>query len=88
LGWMCPIFKKKDPMIISNYHPITLINTDYKLLTKVLALQLSDYTRNLIYSDQVGFIPKRSIFDHICLAKAVINYADITEENGAIVVLN
>jgi hypothetical protein len=88
LGWMCPVFKKKDPTIISNYRPITLMNTDYKLLTKVLALQLSDYARNLIHSDQAGFIPKRSIFDHIRLVKAVINYADITEENGAIVALD
>ena len=88
LGWMCPVFKKKDPTIISNYRPITLMNTDYKLLTKVLALQLSDYARNLIHSDQAGFIPKRSIFDHIHLAKAVINYADITKENGAIVALD
>jgi len=43
LGWMCPLFKKKDPTEISNYQPITLINTDYKLLTKILALQLSDH---------------------------------------------
>jgi hypothetical protein len=88
LGWMCPIFKKKDPTEISNYRPITLINTDYKLLTKILALQLSDHVRDLIHSDQAGFIPKRSIFDHIRLAKAVINYAEIAGEDGAIVALD
>lgn len=25
LGWMCPIYKKKDPTEISNYRPITLL---------------------------------------------------------------
>ena len=42
-GWMCPLFKKKDPTDIRNYHPITILNTDYKLLTKVLAIQLIDH---------------------------------------------
>ena len=37
LGWMCLIYKKKDRTEISNYGPITLLNTDYKLLTKVTA---------------------------------------------------
>ena len=88
LGWMCPIYKKKDPTEISNYRLITLLNTDYKLLTKVLAIQLMDHIEALIHKDQAGFIPNRSITDHIRLAKAIINYAEITEENGVIVALD
>ncbi len=37
-GWMCPIYKKNDRNEISNYRPITILNSDYKILTKVLAL--------------------------------------------------
>ena len=88
LGWMCPIYKKKDRSDISNYRPITLLNTDYKLLTKTLALQLMNHIKNLIHPDQAGFIPGRSIFDHIKLAEAIICYAEIAEENGAIVALD
>ena len=88
LGWMCPIYKKKDPTEISNYRPITLMNTDYKLLTKVLALQLSPSITSLVHEDQAGFIPKRSIFNHIRLAKSIINYAEVMEENGAIIALD
>ena len=87
-GWMCPLFKKKDPTDICNYRPITLLNTDYKLLTKVLALELLDHVSQLIHPDQAGFIPNRSIFDHIRLAKAILNYAEITEEDGAILALD
>ena len=87
-GWMCPLFKKKDPTDISNYRPITVLNTDYKLLTKVLALQLVEHADTLIHEDQAGFIPKRSIFNHIRLAKAIITYAETAEEDGAIIALD
>ena len=42
----------------------------------------------MIHDNQAGFIPKRSIFNHIRLAKAIISYAGITEENGAILALD
>jgi ribonuclease HI len=87
-GWMCPIFKKKDPTDISNYRPITVLNTDYKILTKTLGLQLLEPADKMIHEDQAGFMPGRSIFNHIRLAKAIISYADISEEDGAIVALD
>jgi len=85
---MCPLFKKKDPMEISNYRLITLLNTVYKLLTKVLAIQLLDHINQLIHLDQAGFIPGRSIFNHIRLAKAILNYAEVSEEDRTIVALD
>ena len=86
--WMCPLFKKKDPTDICNYRPITLLNTDYKILTKVLAIQLLDHVSQLVHLDQAGFISNCSIFDHICLVKAILNYAEITEEDGVILALD
>ena len=88
LGWMCPIYKKKDKREISNYRPITLLNTDYKLLTKVLAIQLMKHVPSMIHPNQAGFIPDRSIFDHIRLAKSIITYAEAMEVDGAIVALD
>ena len=88
LGWMCPIFKKKDPTEISNYRPITLMNTDYKLLTKVLALQLMTPIHRLVHPDQAGFIPQRSIFNHTKLAHTIIHYAEVMDYDGAIIALD
>ena len=88
LGWMCPIYKKKDKKEISNYRPITLLNTDYKLLTKVLAIKLMNHIPAMIHPNQAGFIPNRSIFDHIRLAKSIISYAEVMEIDGTIVALD
>ena len=87
-GWMCPLYKKKDRTEISNYRPITLLNTDYKLLTKVLAIQLMDHIQSLVHENQAGFIPRRSIFNQIRLAQSIITYAEISTTNGAIVALD
>ena len=87
-GWICPIYKKKDPTEISNYRPITLLNTDYKLLTKSLMLQLVKPIHQLIHPNQVGFTPKRSMFNHICLASTIINYTEVMEEDGVIIALD
>ena len=88
LGWMCPIYKKKDRTEISNYRPITLLNTDYKLLTKVLAQQLIDDIETMVHNDQTGFIPKRTILNNIRLAKMILKYTELAHEDGAIVALD
>ena len=87
-GWICPLYKKKDTTHIENYRPITLLNTDYKLLTRALSLQLLESIKQLIHSDQAGFIPGRSIFDHIRLSRLMTTFAEATESNGAIIALD
>ncbi|KAJ3474750.1 hypothetical protein NLI96_g12277 [Meripilus lineatus] len=87
-GWICPIFKKKDRAEITNYRPITLLNTDYKILTKCLANRLAKHAPAIINADQAGFIKERSIFDQVKLAKLMIDYAEATEHDGLIVALD
>ena len=88
LGWICPIYKKKDRTEISNYRPIILLNTNYKILTKVLAIQLFDEINSLVHQDQTGFIPGRCIYDNIRLVSTIINYMELTKTDGAIMALN
>ena len=87
-GWMCLLYKKKDRTLIENYRPITLLNSDYKLLTKVLTLQLIEDIKKMIHRDQAGFILGRSIFDHIRLTRIMTKFAETSEKNGAVVVLD
>lgn len=48
----------KDHGVCANYRPISLINVDLKLMTKILATRIKKIISNYIHPDQVGFIPK------------------------------
>jgi len=85
---MSPIYKKKDLTDIRNYRLLTLLNTDYKLLAKVLASQLMIDIGNLIHLDQAGFIPQRSIMDQTKLAQMIIEYSEAANKDGAIIALD
>ena len=85
---MCPIYKKKERDEIKNYRPITLLNTAYKLMTKVLAMRLAKAAPTLLHKSQAGFVLGRQISEQTQLLKMVLNYAEATEENGMIVALD
>ena len=87
-GWMCPLYKKKDRRDIANYRPITLLNSDYKIYTKVLAMKLARVVTEIVHPDQAGFIPGRQISDQTQACRIMIDYAEAMEENGVIVALD
>ena len=87
-GWICPIFKKKDPREITNYRPITLLNTDYKILTKSITNRVAKYAPKVIHPDQAGFTTEQQIEDQTELAHLIIRKCEEKEENGMIVCLN
>jgi hypothetical protein len=88
LGWMCPLFKKKDRSDIANYRPITVLNADYKIFTKALANKLAKVAPHIIHKDQAGFMKGRKITDAIYLAQEVVEYAEEDLQNGVIVALD
>ena len=49
----------KDPLQCASYRPISLLNVDYKILSKVLAARLEKVIPQIISTDQTGFIQNR-----------------------------
>ena len=42
------LYKKDDPSKLKNWRPISLLDLDYKILTKVLAIRLKDIMEKLL----------------------------------------
>lgn len=57
--------QNKDPLEPGSYRPISLLNVDYKILAKILALRLETTLPTVICQDQTGFIKNRQLFFNI-----------------------
>ena len=55
----------KDPTHPSSYRPLSLINTDLKIITKTLATRIETVMHSLIHPDRTGFIKNRNATDNI-----------------------
>ncbi|GAA0142185.1 hypothetical protein LIER_35532 [Lithospermum erythrorhizon] len=60
--------KKDNPKIVSEFRPISLCNSRYKLASKVIVNRLKPYLNSIIFPLQNGFIPGCSINDNISMA--------------------
>jgi hypothetical protein len=66
---ICLIPKVVKPEYIHQFRPISLCNTNYKIVTKVIVERLKECIATLISPFQTGFVPGRNIHDNIVVAK-------------------
>lgn len=55
----------KEESDCSSYRPISLLNSDYKMLAKILAIRLKSVMFDIISSNQTGFMKNRHSFPNV-----------------------
>nr|GEW80306.1 RNA-directed DNA polymerase, eukaryota, reverse transcriptase zinc-binding domain protein [Tanacetum cinerariifolium] len=66
--------KVQDPKFVSDYRPISLIGSLYKVVAKVLATRLGYVISDLISDVQTAFIPNRQILDGPFIINEVLSW--------------
>ena len=79
------IYKKGDTREVRNYRPITLLNLDYKIMSKVLVARLSEVMDEIVSPQQLGFVPGRVITEATHMVKLAQALADEEDEEGILV---
>lgn len=64
-GKIVLIPKPGSLQLISNYRPITLLNSVYEVQAKLIATRLKPMLVSIMRLSQTGFIPSHSIIDNI-----------------------
>ena len=73
---------------LSNWRPISLLNIDYKILTKALAKRIEKYLPKLINSHQTGFVKGRYIGQNIRLLSDIMEYLDAKKTSGLLLFID
>ena len=82
------LYKKAERDDLKNWRPISLLCSDYKIITKSLANRLQLVLHEIIKSDQTCGIPGRSIFSNLRLYRNTISHAQQKRMRGFLIALD
>eukprot|EP00965_Chrysotila_dentata_P146425 4834702-Pleurochrysis_carterae.AAC.1 len=87
-GIISILYKKGIREDIQNYRPITLLNTDYKILTRVLAKRTLVPATQFVSEQQIGFVPNTFIAEATMLIQMIQAHLDNSDDEGMLVFLD
>ena len=77
---LCLIYKKDDKRLAKNWRPISLLNCDYKLASKIITDHLKQVMPSIVHSDQTCSVVGRSIFSNVHLIRDTLDMINKTDE--------
>lgn len=76
-----PIHKKGDKQDCKNYRGISLLNSSYKVMSRITLRRLEEYTKCIIGDHQAGFVRGKSTSDQVFIVKeALAKYWEFNRE--------
>ena len=84
------LIPKKDinTSLLENLRPISLLNIDYKILTKVIAKRLEKLLPKIINPDQTGYVKGRYIGENVRLIQDIMFYTKRMNSPGIAIFLH
>ena len=80
--------RNRDPGYVKNLRPITSLNVDYKMLTKVLANRMREIIPTLIHEDQKGFVHGRFLGETVIELQTLMTMAQNYEQGDEFVLMS
>lgn len=77
---------EQHSQLMKNWRPISLLNYDYKIISKSITNRLSSVIASIVHEDQTCAVKGRSIFDNIHLLRNIIDY--VNQKNLPCIFLN
>lgn len=82
------LYKKGDKKDLDNWRPLSLLCTDYKILTKTLPNRIKQVLPVVIHEDQTCSVPGRSIHSNLLLTRDLIEYTKKKNIKGYILTVD
>ncbi|KAJ1170993.1 hypothetical protein NDU88_002864 [Pleurodeles waltl] len=78
-----PKTKSRQPSV-TDFRPLSMLNSDFKILSKILANRLLPLVPTLVHVDQNGFVPNRSTSLNLRRLFAVLNMPSDTKPTAGV----
>lgn len=78
----------KTRTLLKNWRPISLLNTDYKILTAVLANRIKNVLPSIINSNQKGYLKGRFIGENTRLIYDIMHYLSEKNRSGLLLLID